>query len=100
MKKQKPYIFFGKTLFFPEKGILAIGDLHIGYEQAMIEAGILTPASQIKELIKELEELINKTSPKEIIFLGDIKHIFSFNKYAFSSKICADSNEKTRAPTI
>lgn len=74
------YKFIGKSLFFPEKGILVIGDLHIGYEQAMIEAGILTPKSQIKELIRELDELISKTSPEKIIFLGDIKHLFSFNR--------------------
>lgn len=74
------YKFVDKAVYIEDKNILVIGDLHIGYEQAMIKAGILTPAMQIKELIKELDELINKTSPKKIIFLGDIKHLFSFSR--------------------
>ena len=80
MKLNLNYQFVGKALWLKDKQILVIGDLHIGYEQAMIEAGILTPMTQIKELIKELRGLIDELSPKKIIFLGDIKHLFSFNK--------------------
>lgn len=68
--------FINKALLI--KDILVIGDLHIGYEHQMIKAGILTPKTQIKNLIKELDELIQKTNPKKIIFLGDIKHAFKY----------------------
>ena len=68
--------FINKALLI--KNILVIGDLHIGYEHQIINAGVLTPKTQIKTLIKELEELIKKTNPKKIIFLGDIKHAFKF----------------------
>ena len=80
------YAFIGKALFFPEKGILVIGDLHLGYEHQLIESGILAPQTQIKDLIFELKGLIEKTKPKKIIFLGDIQHSFKFEleeKYNF-----------------
>ncbi len=83
--KKSNYEFLGKTLFFPEQGILAIGDLHIGYEQAMMESGILLPEHQVKEVIESLEKVIEeikskKQKIKKFIFLGDIKHFFSYER--------------------
>ena len=80
MKLDENFKFVNKALFIKDKKILVIGDLHIGYEQAMLESGVLTPKTQVNELMGELKELIDKTSPKKIIFLGDIKHMFSFSK--------------------
>ncbi|MBU2616961.1 MAG: metallophosphoesterase [Nanoarchaeota archaeon] len=77
------YEFINKTLFFPEKGILAVGDLHIGYETALLNSGIILPEIQAEEVIKELKEIIEeikskKYKLKKIIFLGDIKHAFGY----------------------
>lgn len=76
------YKFIDKTLFFPEKGILVIGDMHIGYEHMMIQSGILTPQTRLQEIIDELTNIIHeiKRSYKlnKIIFIGDIKHSFKF----------------------
>ncbi len=77
------YEFIDKTIFFPEKGILAIGDLHIGYEKAMMKSGILMPEIQVKDILEDLEKIINKIrlegkKIKKIIFLGDIKHFFNY----------------------
>jgi hypothetical protein len=83
--KTKEYEFIGKTLFFPDYGILVIGDLHLGYEHSVRQSGILIPENQIKEVISDLEKtftkikLINKKL-KKIIFLGDIKHSFGYEK--------------------
>jgi len=82
------YVLFDKTVFFPKQGILAIGDLHIGYEDMLIQAGIAIPRTQIKETIEEIEETIRKIkkqkySIKKIVFLGDIKHYFGFEKNEF-----------------
>jgi len=81
----KPYIFIGKTLFFPEKGILAIGDLHLGFEYMLQQSGILVPERQVKEIIEELKEVFdviksNNMKLKKIVFLGDLKHSFSYQK--------------------
>ena len=77
------YEFIGKTLFFPEKGILVVGDLHLGYEHSLIQSGILIPEKQTDEIINELREIFEKIILKnetinKIIFLGDIKHSFSY----------------------
>ena len=77
------HIFISKSLFFPEQGILAIGDLHVGYEQSLIESGILVPEMQIKEIIEDLRQIIEKIKNqgfhlKKVVFLGDIKHYFNY----------------------
>lgn len=80
---KKNYIFIGKTLFFPDKGILAVGDLHLGYEYQLQQSGILVPETQIKEIKDELKDVFNeikkrKLKLKKIIFIGDIKHSFAY----------------------
>lgn len=77
------YEFINKSVFFPQHGILAIGDLHIGYEHAMIKSGILLPENQVDEVIKDLRKIIEKIKSKryqlrKIVFLGDIKHFFNY----------------------
>ncbi len=82
MAKNNKYIFINKSLFFPDKGILVIGDLHLGYEHMLRKSGIIVPITQINELIKELKKLIKgikkEYSLKKIVFIGDIKHSFRF----------------------
>jgi len=77
------HIFIGKSIFFPETGILAIGDLHVGYEHALIESGILIPEQQVKDIIEDLRKIIEEIKIKrfvlkKIVFLGDIKHYFNY----------------------
>ncbi len=77
------YEFIDKTLFFPEKRILAVGDLHLGYEYQLQQSGILLPENQVQEVISELKETFKqieskKQKIKKIIFIGDIKHSFSY----------------------
>jgi putative SbcD/Mre11-related phosphoesterase len=77
------YLFLNKTLFFPEKGILAIGDLHLGFEYQLQQSGVLVPEQQVKEVIEELKEIFHeikskKFKLKKIVFIGDIKHSFSY----------------------
>ncbi len=79
----KKYIFIDKTLFFPEEGILVVGDLHIGYEYMLRQSGVLIPERQIKDMIAELGEIFDKIKKEghklnKIVFLGDIKHAFGF----------------------
>jgi len=83
MTSAKDYIFFNKTIFFPEKGILAIGDLHLGYEYQLQQSGVLVPEQQVKEVIEELKKIFNEIKEKnlklkKVVFIGDIKHSFSY----------------------
>ncbi|MDD5700109.1 MAG: metallophosphoesterase [Candidatus Nanoarchaeia archaeon] len=77
------YIFTGKSIFFPKQKILAVGDLHLGYEHMMQQYGINLPETQIKEIVENLKEIFSQIKNKgyeikKIVFLGDIKHFFGY----------------------
>ena len=84
MTTNKDFLFLSKTLFFPKQGILAIGDLHLGYDEMIKEEGINLPFDQLEETKKELEIIIKRIKAiytlKKIILLGDIKHHFQFQR--------------------
>ena len=85
------YEFIDKSLFFPEQGILAVGDLHIGYDYMIRQSGVFIPERHVKEIIAYMKEIFRKMKNSgrkinKIVFLGDIKHAFSFEieeKYGF-----------------
>jgi uncharacterized protein len=73
--------FIGKSLYFPEEKLLAIADLHIGYEESLNKQGIFVPRVQFKQIMQDLEEIfgkIDKTKKKvdKIVIVGDLKHEF------------------------
>lgn len=77
------YIFIKKALFFPKQGILAVGDLHLGYDYQTQQSGVMIPERQIEEIKTELKEIFEeikekKLTLKKIVFIGDIKHSFSY----------------------
>ena len=79
----KDYIFFGKTIFFTKEGILAVGDLHLGFEYSLQQSGILVPEQQVEEIKQELKNIFGeiknkKMKIKKIVFIGDIKHSFAY----------------------
>ncbi|MCX6750667.1 MAG: metallophosphoesterase [Candidatus Pacearchaeota archaeon] len=88
MKNNKDFIFLSKTLFFPKKGILVIGDLHLGYDSMLKEQGINLLFDQLEETKKELEIVLKRIKAiytlKKIILLGDIKHHFQFQREEIS----------------
>jgi len=53
--------------------VLVVGDLHIGWEVTLAQQGIHVP-SQTSKLADRLIEVIRKSSPTRIVFLGDVKH--------------------------
>ena len=70
-----------KSIFFPDEKILAIGDIHLGFDSDIKEFGISFSESQFKELQEELEKLFQELKPKKIIVVGDLTHSFSY-KYS------------------
>ncbi len=66
----------GKGLWIRKHKILVIGDLHIGYEEALAKGGVLVPKRSFAQEKRELENLIVLTGPKKIIIDGDLKHEF------------------------
>jgi putative SbcD/Mre11-related phosphoesterase len=63
-------------LYLKKEQILVIGDIHLGYEESLSNQGVLVPRFQLKETIKRLGNILNKTKIKEVIITGDLKHEF------------------------
>ena len=79
------YELINKTIFFPEEGILAIGDLHLGYDSMLKEQGVMLPFDQLENTKQEIDQIVQEIKRKnqnlrKIILIGDIKHAFHFSK--------------------
>lgn len=76
------------ALYLKEENILVIGDVHLGYEEAMRRQGVFMPRFQFKDTIGRLESIFSQlqrlknsgsgTSGKleAIVVNGDLKHDF------------------------
>jgi len=53
--------------------LIAISDLHIGWEMSLSNQGIHVP-TQTPKLLKKLTDLLSDHRPDEILVLGDVKH--------------------------
>jgi len=56
-----------------EMRLLAVADLHLGWEMSLSGEGIHVP-SQTSKLLKKLVDLISEYDPTEVLVLGDVKH--------------------------
>ena len=68
------------ALYFPAGDALCIADLHLGYEEALMEnSGIALPSGQLKDVEQKLEAAIASCGyePTKLIINGDLKHVFS-----------------------
>ncbi len=63
------------ALWLSEQKVLIISDLHIGYEDALSNEGILVPKLTFKEMKQEIQELL-KLKPRVVVINGDLKHEF------------------------
>jgi uncharacterized protein len=71
--------YIGKSLLIEEnkKKIAVIGDLHLGYDEALRASGAFIPTKMFEEMIEELNRIFEKIGKvDEVILLGDIKHDF------------------------
>ncbi|MBI1972987.1 metallophosphoesterase [Candidatus Woesearchaeota archaeon] len=58
------------------KDYLIIGDLQLGYEQALQRKGVLVPKFQFHDIRERLAKIFKKVKVKKLIINGDIKHEF------------------------
>ena len=76
------------ALYLRKENILVIGDVHLGYEQAMVKQGVFMPRFQFKDTIERLgkifsllqHDLLAKGQSKleAIVVNGDLKHDLAF----------------------
>lgn len=69
------------AIYIENLDLLAIADLHLGYEGILAEQGIFMPKVQFKKIIKDIVEITKKKSASKILINGDIKHEFSETSY-------------------
>jgi len=55
---------------------LVIADAHLGFEEAMAEAGLYLPRGQLRQLIQDIELAFNMLKIDRVIIAGDLKHRF------------------------
>lgn len=66
-----------RCLFWKDKKMLIVGDLHLGYEDYLQERGWSFPKTQQEENERILNEIFKKIGKVEkILLLGDVKHFF------------------------
>jgi uncharacterized protein len=71
--------YLGKCVLIEDNGkkILAIGDLHLGYEEVLNESGVFVTREMFKEMLGYLDRVFAKSgNVDEVVLLGDIKHEF------------------------
>lgn len=71
--------FIGKCLLVEadEKKILAVGDLHLGYEEHLNRTGVFVSRKMFEEMLSEIDEVFRKVGQvDEVVLLGDVKHDF------------------------
>lgn len=63
-----------KALFWPNKNLLIIADVHLGKTNHFRSNGIAIPSESASTDINNLYALFKKIKPKRVIFLGDLFH--------------------------
>jgi|SRR5688572_22569221 len=63
-----------RAIWFEDLSILAVADLHIGYNWAQRHQGQMLPLHQPDDTIGRLRELCAFYKPAELLLLGDIVH--------------------------
>lgn len=78
MTKIERFEAMDRCLFWKERKMLVVGDLHLGYEGLLNERGWTFPRTQVDETLEILKRIFEKTGKlKEVVLLGDVKHYFA-----------------------
>ena len=71
--------YVGKCLLIESGGerILVVGDLHLGYEEALNRTGVLVGRKMFDEMISDLNAVFGEVGKVDkVVLLGDVKHDF------------------------
>ncbi len=79
MREEIKIKYVGKCLLIEsgKEKILVVGDLHLGYEEALNRSGVLVSRQMFDEIISDFNAIFGEVGKVDkIILLGDIKHDF------------------------
>lgn len=63
-----------RALWWPDRGVLFVADLHLGKAATYRALGQPVPGGTTQENLDRLDRLIARLAPSEIVFLGDFLH--------------------------
>lgn len=55
---------------------IVIGDVHIGYEEALNKQGYMVPRTHFKDIMERMAKILDIIKPERAILIGDVKHEF------------------------
>lgn len=76
MKLTKDIELIDLAVYLPKHKTIILGDTHIGYEQDLINKGLLVPKTYFKDMMRRIKDIFVKVEVETVIFNGDIKHEF------------------------
>jgi putative SbcD/Mre11-related phosphoesterase len=71
--------YIGKCLLISsgKERVLVVGDLHLGYEEALNRSGVLVGRQMFDEMISDLNAVFGEVGKVDkVVLLGDVKHDF------------------------
>lgn len=69
------------AVYIEPLSMIAIADLHLGYETAAVEEGMFIPKIQYKKIVADLELILKRYIGSRLLIDGDVKHEFSETGY-------------------
>lgn len=63
-----------RAVYWPERRVLFVADLHLGKDATFRQAGLAVPAVSSCDCLNRLQKLIEVYEPAECIILGDLIH--------------------------
>jgi uncharacterized protein len=68
--------YFNGAAFFPDTGVCAVADVHVGIEAAVQAEGFYMPLDEDRMLLDKFKSIVQRFSPKVMVLNGDVLHEF------------------------
>lgn len=69
------------AIYIRDLNLIALADLHLGYETAAAEEGLFIPKIQYKKIVEDIKKIIDDYRNVRLLINGDVKHEFSETSY-------------------
>ena len=69
--------YFNGAAYFPDAGVCAVADVHVGIEAALHAEGFAMPLDEERELLDRFKAIVQRFRPAVMVLDGDVLHEFS-----------------------
>jgi DNA ligase-associated metallophosphoesterase len=74
LRHQRLWLLAQKAIYWQKRNILLIADLHLGKSGHFRKSGIAVPEEVAQSNLNKLDDILELTSPEQLIILGDLFH--------------------------